>query len=72
MFYKIIFHCQVIREAGISDLSFHDLGHTFVTRAADAGVPLLAISRRDGIVRLGRASAKPMPLTRERDAHATD
>ena len=31
------------RRAGLTDLRFHDLRHTFGTRAADAGVPLNAI-----------------------------
>src|SRR5262245_49757989 len=31
------------RRAGIKNLRFHDLRHTFGTRAADAGVPLNAI-----------------------------
>src|SRR6266851_6620658 len=31
------------RNAGLSNLRFHDLRHTFGTRAADAGVPLPAI-----------------------------
>ena len=51
------------RRAGISDLRFHDLRHTFGTRAADAGVPLNAI--RD--VMGHRTTAMT-----ERYAHATD
>jgi integrase len=49
--------------AGISNLRFHDLRHTFGTRAADAGVPLPAI--RDV---MGHRS---ITMT-ERYAHATD
>jgi len=51
------------KEAGIADLRFHDLRHTFGTRAADAGVPLPAI--RDV---MGHKSTQ----TTERYAHATD
>jgi integrase len=51
------------RQAGISDLRFHDLRHTFGTRAADAGVPLPAI--RDVM------GHKTTAMT-ERYAHATD
>jgi integrase len=50
-------------EAGIADLRFHDLRHTFGTRAADAGVPLPAI--RDVM------GHKSTAMT-ERYAHATD
>jgi len=49
--------------AGISNLRFHDLRHTFGTRAADAGVPLPAI--RDV---MGHRST----TMTERYAHATD
>lgn len=49
--------------AGITDLRFHDLRHTFGTRAADDGVALSAI--RDV---LGHKSIQ----TTERYAHATD
>lgn len=52
--------CQ---KSGISDLRFHDLRHTFGTRAADAGVPLNAI--RDVM------GHKSTTMT-ERYAHATD
>lgn len=52
--------CQ---RAGIKDLRFHDLRHTFGTRAADAGVPLNAI--RDVM------GHKTTAMT-ERYAHATD
>jgi integrase len=51
------------RDADLSDLRFHDLRHTFGTRAADAGVPLPAI--RDV---MGHKSIQ----TTERYAHATD
>ena len=51
------------RRAGITGLRFHDLRHTFGTRAADAGVPLPAI--RDV---MGHNSTQ----TTERYAHATD
>jgi integrase len=51
------------RNAGLSNLRFHDLGHTFGTRAADAGVPLPAI--RDV---MGHRSIQ----TTERYAYATD
>lgn len=51
------------RRAGIKDLRFHDLRHTFGTRAADAGVPLNAI--RDV---MGHHST----TMTERYAHATD
>ena len=51
------------RLAGIADLRFHDLRHTFGTRAADAGVPLPAI--RDVM------GHKTTTMT-ERYAHATD
>lgn len=51
------------RDANISDLRFHDLRHTFGTRAADAGVPLPAI--RDVM------GHKSIQIT-ERYAHATD
>jgi integrase len=51
------------RNAGLSNLRFHDLRHTFGTRAADAGVPLPAI--RDV---MGHRSIH----TTERYAHATD
>lgn len=51
------------RKAGISGLRFHDLRHTFGTRAADAGIPLNAI--RDVM------GHKSTAMT-ERYAHATD
>ena len=51
------------RNAGLTNLRFHDLRHTFGTRAADAGVPLPAI--RDV---MGHRSIQ----TTERYAHATD
>jgi integrase len=51
------------RLAGITNLRFHDLRHTFGTRAADAAVPLTAIAKV-----MGHASTQ----TTERYAHATD
>ena len=51
------------RNAGLSNLRFHDLRHTFGTRAADAGVPLPSI--RD--VMRHRSIQ-----TTERYAHVTD
>lgn len=54
---------KLIDEAGIEDLRFHDLRHTFGTRAADRGEPLTAIARV-----MGHAST----ATTERYAHATD
>lgn len=54
---------KACKRAGISDLRFHDLRHTFGTRAADAGVPLNAI--RDVM------GHKSTAMT-ERYAHATD
>jgi integrase len=55
-----LYACQT---AQIGDLRFHDLRHTFGTRAADAGVPLNAI--RDVM------GHKTTTMT-ERYAHATD
>jgi integrase len=51
------------RKAEIKGLRFHDLRHTFGTRAADAGVPLTAIARV-----MGHSSTQ----TTEGYAHATD
>ena len=51
------------RNAGIDNLRIHDLRHTFGTRADDAGVPLVAISKV-----MGHASIQ----TTMRYAHATD
>lgn len=51
------------RKAGIVGLRFHDLRHTFGTRAADSGIPLNAL--RDVM------SHKSTTVT-ERYAHATD
>ena len=51
------------RNAGLSNLRFHDPRHTFGTRAADAGVPLPAIREV-----MGHRSIQ----TTERYAHATD
>src|SRR5262249_29275262 len=50
-------------EAGIKDFRFHDLRHTFGTRAADAGVPLTAIASV-----MGHSDIR----TTDRYAHATD
>lgn len=52
-----------LKDAGITDFRFHDIRHTFGTRAADAGAPLTAI--RDT---LGHASIE----TTNRYAHATE
>ena len=49
--------------AGITNLRFHDLRHTFGTRAADESVPLTAIAKV-----MGHGSTK----TTEKYAHATD
>ncbi|MFP5260880.1 MAG: tyrosine-type recombinase/integrase [Blastocatellia bacterium] len=51
------------RRAGIDNLRIHDLRHTFGTRAADAGVALVAIGKV-----MGHASIQ----TTMRYAHATD
>jgi integrase len=51
------------KRAGITDLRFHDLRHTFGTRAADAGVPLGAVAAV-----MGHADIH----TTMRYAHATD
>lgn len=51
------------RRAGIENLRIHDLRHTFGTRAADAGVPLVAVGKV-----MGHASIQ----TTMRYAHATD
>ncbi|MGH9764927.1 MAG: tyrosine-type recombinase/integrase, partial [Blastocatellia bacterium] len=51
------------REAGIADFRFHDLRHTFGTRAADAGIPLTAIAAI-----MGHSTI----TTTMRYAHATD
>lgn len=51
------------RTAGIVDLHFHDLRHTFGTRAADAGVPINAIAAV-----MGHADIH----TTMRYSHATD
>jgi integrase len=51
------------RLAEINDLRFHDLRHTFDTRAADAGVPLSAIAKV-----MGHKSTQ----TTKRNAQATD
>ena len=51
------------RKTGIDNLRIHDLRHTFGTRAADAGVPLVAIGKV-----MGHASIQ----TTMRYAHATD
>jgi integrase len=54
---------SALKDAGIKDFRFHDLRHTFGTRAADSGAPLTAI--RDT---LGHASIE----TTNRYAHATE
>jgi integrase len=54
---------SVCKLAKIENLRFHDLHHTFGTRAADEGVPLTAIAKV-----MGHASTQ----TTERYAHATD
>jgi integrase len=51
------------RKAGINNLRIPDLRHTFGTRAADAGVPLVAIGKV-----VGHASIQATM----RYAHATD
>jgi integrase len=51
------------REAGINDLTFHDLRHTFGTRLADAGVDIVKIAEL-----MGHQSI----LTTRRYTHATD
>jgi len=51
------------RLAEIENLRFHDLRHTFGTRAADEGVPLTAIAKVRG---------HALTQTTERYAHATD
>ena len=51
------------REAGIHDLTFHDLRHTFGTRLADAGVDIVKIAEL-----MGHQSI----LTTRRYTHATD
>ena len=38
-------YASAVREAGISDLTFHDLRHTWSTRAEELGVP--EVVRRD-------------------------
>ena len=52
-----------LREAGIKDFHFHDLRHTFGTRAVDEGAPLTGV--RDA---LGYASL----ATTNRYAHGTE
>jgi len=59
---KMAWH-NACRKAGIDNLRIHDLRHTFGTRAADAGVPLVAIGKV-----MGHASIQ----TTMRYAHATD
>jgi integrase len=54
---------RACREAGIKDFHFHDLRHTFGTRAADAGVALTALAAV-----MGHADIH----TTMRYAHATD
>jgi integrase len=52
-----------VKEAGIEDFRFHDLRHTFGTRAVDAGAPLTGV--RDA---MGHASLE----TTNRYAHGTE
>jgi integrase len=54
---------SAVREAGMEDFRFHDLRHTFGTRAVDSGAPLTGI--RDA---LGHASLE----TTNRYAHGTE
>jgi integrase len=51
------------RDAGVLDLNFHDLRHTFGTRLADAGVDIVKIAEL-----MGHQSI----LTTRRYTHATD
>ncbi|HSE96869.1 MAG TPA: tyrosine-type recombinase/integrase, partial [Blastocatellia bacterium] len=53
----------IVKDAGIKNFRFHDLRHTFGTRAADSGAPLTAI-----LDTLGHASIE----TTNRYAHATE
>ena len=52
-----------VKEAGIKDFHFHDLRHTFGTRAADGGVEMTAIAEV-----MGHADIR----TTRRYSHATD
>jgi integrase len=54
---------SALRDAGIQDFRFHDVRHTFGTRAVDEGAPLTGV--RDA---LGHASL----ATTNRYAHGTD
>jgi integrase len=54
---------SAVKEAEIEDFRFHDLRHTFATRAIDSGAPLTGV--RDG---LGHASLE----TTNRYAHSTE
>jgi integrase len=54
---------SAVKEAGIEDFRFHDLRHTFGTRAVDSGAPLTGV--RDA---LGHASLE----TTNRYAHGTE
>jgi integrase len=54
---------EACRSAGIEDFWFHDLRHTFGTRAADGGAPLTAVASV-----MGHADIH----TTMRYAHATD
>lgn len=54
---------SAVREAGIEDFRFHDLRHTFGTRAVDSGAPITGV--RDA---LGHASLE----TTNRYAHGTE
>ena len=54
---------SALREAGITDLRFHDLRHTFGTRAVDGGASISAVKEVMGHVDIG---------TTMRYVHATD
>lgn len=54
---------SALKDAGIEDLTFHDLRHTFITRALDSGAPITGV--RDAV---GHKSLS----TTNRYAHATE
>jgi integrase len=54
---------SALRDAGIEDFRFHDVRHTFGTRAVDEGAPLTGVRNA-----LGHASL----ATTNRYAHGTD